>query len=174
MNIIEIKDMILAALAAAGSAIAGALGGWDAALSTLLILMAIDYVTGVLVAAVWHKSGKTDSGGVSSTAGAKGLLRKGVTLLMVLLGATLDRVLGIDYVRTAVCLFYIANEGISILENTAIMGVPYPKFVENMLDAMKKENDNPGHLTDEGEKADYEVKTPELPDDKEDADHEAG
>ena len=134
----EMKDVILAALAAAGSAIAGALGGWDAALSTLLILMAIDYVTGVLVAAVWHRSGKTDSGGVSSAAGFKGLLRKAVTLLVVWLGAMMDRALGVDYVRTAVCLFYIANEGLSILENTAIMGVPYPAFVEKMLDVMRR------------------------------------
>lgn len=141
---IEIKDMVLAALAAVGSAIAGALGGWDSALSTLLILMAIDYVTGVLVAAVWHKSSKTATGGVSSAAGFKGLLRKMVILLVVWLGAEMDKVLGIDYVRTAVCLFYIANEGLSVLENTAIMGVPYPKFVKDMLDALRKK-------TDEGE-----------------------
>ena len=141
---IEIKDMVLAALAAVGSAIAGALGGWDAALSTLLILMAVDYVTGVLVAAVWHKSAKTDSGGVSSAAGFKGLLRKAVILLMVLLGAMMDRTMGIDYVRTAVCLFYVANEGLSILENTAIMGVPYPAFVKNMLDALRKKTDEGG------------------------------
>lgn len=134
----EIKVTALAALAAAGSALAGALGGWDAALSTLLVLMALDYITGVLVAAVWHKSGKTDSGGVSSAAGFKGLLRKAVTLLMVFLGAQMDKTLGIDYVRTAVCLFYIANEGLSILENTAIMGVPYPAFIRNMLDVLRQ------------------------------------
>lgn len=134
----EIKVTALAALAAAGSALAGALGGWDAALSTLLVLMALDYITGVLVAAVWHKSGKTDSGGVSSAAGFKGLLRKAVTLLMVFLGALMDRALGVDYVRTAVCLFYIANEGLSILENTAIMGVPYPAFIRNMLDVLRQ------------------------------------
>ena len=138
---IEIKDMILAALAAVGSAIAGALGGWDSALSTLLILMAIDYVTGVLVAAVWHKSAKTTTGGVSSAAGFKGLLRKMVILLVVWLGAEMDKVLGIDYVRTAARLFYIANEGLSVLENTAIMGVPYPAFVKNMLDALRKKTD---------------------------------
>ena len=57
---------------------------------------------------------------------------------MVWLGAMMDRALGVDYVRTAVCLFYIANEGLSILENTAIMGVPYPAFVENMLDVMRR------------------------------------
>lgn len=144
MNIIEIKDMILAALAVIGSAVAKALGGWDGALQALLVLMALDYITGVLVAAVWHKSGKTDSGGVSSAAGFKGLLRKAVMLLVVFLAAQMDKTLGIDYVRTAACLFYIANEGLSILENTAIMGVPYPAFIRNMLDAMKKENDEGG------------------------------
>lgn len=168
MNIIEIKDMILAALAAAGSAIAGALGGWDAALSTLLILMAIDYVTGVLVAAVWHKSGKTDSGGVSSAAGFKGLLRKAVMLLVVFLAAQMDKTLGIDYVRTAACLFYIANEGLSILENTAIMGVPYPAFIRNMLDALRKKTDE-GEEEPEAVPVDKPVILPD--DDKEDAGH---
>lgn len=160
---IEIKDGIIAVVATIGSAIAGALGGWDSALSTLLVLMAIDYITGVLVAAVWHKSGKSETGGVSSAAGAKGLLRKMVILLVVLLGATLDRVLGIDYVRTAVCLFYIANEGLSILENTAIMGVPYPSFIRNMLDVMRQKADDgdsaptPETDTDElSQEADYE------------------
>ena len=142
---IDNKDMILGVLSAAGAAVAGALGGWDTALTVLLCCMGIDYVTGVLVAAVWHRSGKTDSGGVSSAAGFKGLLRKGVTLLMVLLGALLDQALGIDYARTAVCLFYIANEGISILENTAAMGVPYPGFIKNMLDAMSKDGEEGGH-----------------------------
>lgn len=142
---IDNKDMILGALSAAGAAVAGALGGWDTALTVLLCCMGIDYVTGVLVAAVWHRSGKSDSGGVSSAAGFKGLLRKGVTLLMVLLGALLDQALGIDYARTAVCLFYIANEGISILENTAAMGVPYPGFIKNMLDAMSKDGEEGGH-----------------------------
>ena len=144
-NIIEIKDIVLAAVAAIGSAIAKALGGWDGALQALLVIMAIDYITGVLVAAVWHKSGKTDSGGVSSEAGFKGLLRKAVMLLVVFLAAQMDKTLGIDYVRTAVCLFYIANEGLSILENTAIMGVPYPAFIRNMLDALRKKNDEGGH-----------------------------
>lgn len=165
---IEIKDMILAALAAVGSAIAGALGGWDSALSTLLILMAIDYITGVLVAAVWHKSAKTPTGGVSSAAGFKGLLRKMVILLVVWLGAEMDKVLGIDYVRTAVCLFYIANEGLSVLENTAIMGVPYPAFVKNMLDALRKKTDE-GKEEPEAVPADKPVILPD--DDKEDADH---
>ena len=131
-------------LSAIAGAVAGLYGGWSATLSILVAVMCIDYVTGVLVAAVWHKSSKTATGGVSSAAGFKGLLRKMVILLVVWLGAEMDKVLGIDYVRTAVCLFYVANEGLSVLENTAIMGVPYPKFVKDMLDALRKK-------TDEGE-----------------------
>lgn len=140
----ELKNTVLAALCAAGAWVASALGGWDGALAALLALMAVDYVTGLLVALVWHKSTKTDSGAASSAAGFKGLLRKCVMLLVVFLAARMDKVLGVDYVRTAVCLFYLANEGLSILENTAVMGVPYPKFVRDMLDVMRKRNDDGG------------------------------
>lgn len=137
----EIKDMVLMALAAVGAWIASALGGWDGALAVLVTLIAVDYITGLLVALVWHKSTKTESGAASSTAGFKGLLRKAVMLLVVFVAAQMDKVLNINYVRTAVCMFYIANEGLSILENTAIMGVKYPQFVKNMLDVMMRRSD---------------------------------
>ena len=139
------RDWILAALAAVGAAVAKALGGWDTALALLLCFMAADYATGLLVALVWHKSNKTASGAASSAAGFKGLLRKAVQLLVVFLAAQMDRVLQLDYVRTAACLFYVANEGLSILENTAVMGVPYPAFVRGMLDVMREKNNGEAH-----------------------------
>lgn len=138
MNAMQIKNAAIGVLAVIGSAVAEALGGWDMALQVLIGFMVIDYATGWLVAAVWHKSGKSKSGALSSDAGFKGLVKKCVVLAVVWMGAMLDRVTGGNVVRTAVCMFFIANEGLSILENTAIMGVPYPAFVKNMLDAMKQ------------------------------------
>lgn len=141
MNAIQIKNAVLGVGAVIGSAIARALGGWDMALKVLVCFMVLDYATGWLVAALWHKSGKSSTGALSSDAGFRGLVKKGVMLALVWMGALLDQATGNDFVRTAVCMFFIANEGLSILENTAVMGVPYPAFIKNMLDAMRQAAD---------------------------------
>lgn len=141
MNALHIKNTVLAVLAAAGSAIAQALGGWDVALKVLICFMALDYATGWLVAAIWHKSGKSKTGALESNASYKGLVRKGVMLCLVWMAALLDQATGSDFARDAVCMFFIANEGLSILENTAVMGVPYPAFIKNMLDAIHQASD---------------------------------
>ena len=103
--------------------------------------LALDYVTGWLVAAVWHKSAKSRTGALDSKASYKGLVKKGVMLSLVWMAALLDQATHSDFVRDAVCLFFIANEGLSVLENTAVMGVPYPAFVKNMLDALHQTGD---------------------------------
>lgn len=150
---VQMKNVVLGVLATAGSVIAQALGGWDMALKVLIRFMILDYATGWLVAAVWKKSSKSETGALNSNAGFKGLVKKGIIVALVWMATMLDRVTGSDFVRTAVCLFFIANEGLSILENTAIMGVPYPSFVKNMLDAMKDQSNTAGgHATDEEEK----------------------
>ncbi len=87
MNAVQIKNSVLAALAAAGAFVSHELGGWDAAMKVLVALMAADYITGVLIAAVWKKSSKSDSGTLDSKAGFKGLLKKGMILLLVWLGS---------------------------------------------------------------------------------------
>lgn len=136
-----VKNGVLAALAALGSWIANALGGWDTAMILLVALMMADYITGVLVAAVWHRSNKSANGGLDSKAGFKGLLKKGVILLLVWIGVLLDKALGAAYVRTAVILFFIGNEGLSLLENLGLMGVPYPAFLQRTLEALKEDGD---------------------------------
>lgn len=141
-HVVPIKNVVLAALATAGTFIANGLGGWDAALMVLIYFMAADYLTGFLVAAVFKRSPKSAAGALESRAGFKGLVRKGVVLLFVFLAALLDKLAGADYIRTAVCLFFIGNEGLSILENTALMGVPYPAFIKNALEAMKDKGDS--------------------------------
>ncbi|MBR3753451.1 MAG: phage holin family protein [Ruminiclostridium sp.] len=137
-----LKNGILAVFAAVGSWIANALGGWDAAMVLLVAFMATDYVTGVLVAAVWHRSPKSQSGALDSKAGFKGLCKKGVILLLVWVGCLLDSALGTTYVRMAVILFFIGNEGLSLLENLGLMGVPYPEFLKRTLEALKDQGDH--------------------------------
>lgn len=141
MNALHMKNAVLAVLAMIGSTVAQALGGWDMALRVLIGFMILDYATGWLIAAVWHKSGKSETGALSSYAGFKGLIKKCMILALVWMAQLLDLATGNDFVRDTVCLFFTANEGLSILENTAIMGVPYPAFIKNMLDAMREAAD---------------------------------
>ena len=141
MNATQIKDAILAVLAAAGAFLANALGGWDALLKLLIALMAADYITGLAVAAIWHKSNKSDSGALDSKAGFRGLVKKCAILLLVYIGVLLDSAVGAHYVRSAVCLFFIGNEGLSLLENIGLMGVEYPEFMKNMLEALRDKGD---------------------------------
>lgn len=138
---VHIKNAICGALAVAGGAATSLLGGWDITLQVLLCCMAVDYITGLIVAGVFHNSGKSATGALESRAGFKGLVRKCAVLLLVFLAALLDTYTGHSFVRPAVCLFFIANEGLSILENIGLMGVPYPAFLKNMLEALKKQGD---------------------------------
>lgn len=141
MDYNAVKNGVLAALAAVGSWIANALGGWDASMQVLVALMVADYLTGVLVAAVWHKSNKSSSGTLNSVAGFKGILKKCMILLLVWIGVLLDDATGANYIRMAVILFFIGNEGISLLENLGLMGVPFPAFLRRALEALRDQGD---------------------------------
>ncbi|MEG1593292.1 MAG: phage holin family protein [Pseudoflavonifractor sp.] len=140
-NAVHIKNGVLAAIAAVGTFVAHALGGWDAALKILVALMAADYITGVLVAGLWKKSNKSASGTLDSRAGFKGLCKKGVILGMVWIASLLDVAMGANYVRTAVVLFFVGNEGLSLLENMGLMGVPFPTFFKKALEALRDKGD---------------------------------
>lgn len=136
------KQLALAALAAVGSVAAQSLGGWDAALQTFLCCMVVDYVSGTVVAGVFQHSRKSESGALDSRAGFRGLCKKGAELLLVLVAAQLDQILsGGAYARTAVLLFLTTNEGLSILENLGLMGVPYPAFLRSALEVLQKQGD---------------------------------
>ena len=136
------KNTICAILGIVGSFLASLFGGWDAALITLLIFMVIDYGSGLVVAGVFHASSKTETGALESKAGWKGLCRKGMTLLIVLIATRLDLVIGTTYIRDAVCIAYIANETISIIENAGLMGVPIPAVITNAIEVLKKKGDS--------------------------------
>ena len=132
------KIKILSLLGCAGSVIASLFGGWDAALVTLLIFMGIDYLTGLIVAGVFHQSPKSEGGALESRAGWKGLCRKGVTLLIVLVGCRLDVVMGSNFIRDAVVIAFIANETLSIIENAGLMGIPIPAVITKAIEVLKK------------------------------------
>ena len=124
-----------------GSAVASAFGGWDAGLITLVLFMAIDYISGLLVAGVFKNSEKTDTGALESRAGVKGLCRKGMMLLFVLIGYRLDIMIGKDYIRDAMIIGFVTNEVISIVENAGLMGVKLPPIVVSAIDLLKKKSD---------------------------------
>lgn len=140
-EVIGMKQTICTAVGLAGSIIANLFGGWDDALTTLLILMVIDYVSGLIVAGVFKKSPKTDTGALESKAGWKGLCRKCMTLVFVLIAYRLDLTIGTDYIRDAVIIAFIANETISLVENAGLMGVPLPAVITKAIDILQKKTE---------------------------------
>jgi toxin secretion/phage lysis holin len=134
----KMKEGIFTVIGVVGSVIASLFGGWDAAIVTLLIFMGIDYLTGLIVAGVFHNSEKTEDGTLESRAGWKGLCRKGVTLLIVLVACRLDLVMGSEFIRDAVVIAFICNETLSIVENAGLMGVPIPAAIVKAVEVLKK------------------------------------
>ena len=121
-----------------GAWIAGAFGGWNTALAALVVCMGVDYVSGSLVALVFHNSRKSESGSYNSAYGLKGLCKKGLMLLFVLVAVQMDRLIGADYVRDAVCIGFCSNEIISIVENLGLAGIPMPAIVTKALEQLQK------------------------------------
>ena len=137
----QIQLVFFGAVGAIGGAFASFFGGWDAALTTLLIFMGIDYLTGLIVAGVFHKSQKTKTGSLESRAGWKGLCRKGVTLLIVLVACRLDLLTGSTFIRDAVVIAFVVNETLSIIENAGLMGVPIPSVIVKAIEVLKKRSE---------------------------------
>lgn len=137
----EFKTVFCTVVGLIGGVVAAAFGGWNAAMMTLIALMAVDYLTGLMVAGIFRKSPKSESGALESKAGWKGLCRKGVTLLVVLVAAQLDRAIGTGFIRDAAVIGYIANETLSIIENAGLMGVPVPNAVKKGIELLKKKED---------------------------------
>lgn len=129
------------------------LGGWDKWLETLIIFMVSDYITGMVLAAVWHRSPKTEDGALDSRAGYKGLIKKCGILLAVLVAYRFDLLLGMNVARNATVVGFIINETVSIMENLGLMGVPFPEPIQeaisllsgqykSMLSKMRKDKDD--------------------------------
>lgn len=138
---LKIKDRICVGIGIAGGLLASLFGGWDGALVTLLLFMGIDYLSGMVVAGVFHRSAKSNSGALESRAGWKGLCKKGMTLLFVLIAHRLDLAIGVSYIRDAVIIGFIANELISITENAGLMGLPLPAVLVKAIDILTETAD---------------------------------
>ena len=135
----NMKYKIFTVIALLGSTAAELFGGWDTALKTLLIFMVLDWLTGgIILPAVFRKSPKSPNGALESRAGWKGLCRKGVTLLFVLIAYRLDLALDVNYIRNAVIIGFMANELISITENAGLMGIPLPTVIQNAIEVLTR------------------------------------
>ncbi len=135
-----LKEIICTLIGLAGSIISVALGGWDKDLTTLIIFMGVDFVLGLSIASIWKRSGKSKTGALNSISAWQGLMRKGASLLVILIAYRLDVTLNVSYIRTAVIIAFIANEGISIIENLGIMGIPFPQIITKAIDVLKNKD----------------------------------
>ena len=125
------------AIGVIGSVISGFFGGWNQACQTLVIFMGIDYISGITVAGIFKRSSKTESGALSSKYCWEGLAKKIMTLIFVGIGYQVDLLIGTTYIKDCICISFIANELISIIENAGLMGIPIPKVLSNAVDVLK-------------------------------------
>ena len=137
-----IKIFILSGVACVGAAIASLFGGWNGAMTTLVILMLIDYITGIIVAGVFHNSPKCSGGALSSAVGFKGICRKFVILLIVVVACRVDLLLETNIIRDATCIGFCANELVSITENAGLMGIPLPRKLVEAIEVLRGDNDH--------------------------------
>ena len=136
-------DKIIKIIAGVAGAIAGLFGEWTTMLTILVVLMATDYISGWIVA--WcGRSPKTEGGGLSSKVGFIGIAKKGFIMILVLLATMLDRAIGNNtYIfQSSLVLYYIANEGLSILENAALLGVKFPGKLKKALEALREQQED--------------------------------
>lgn len=132
--------MICGALGVIGGSIAGMLGGWDMALEALVVCMIVDFISGFIVASVFHNSPKTETGTTASAVSREGLVRKGMMLAFVLIGYELERMTGSGFIRESIIYGFIVNELLSITENAGLMGLPLPAAIANAIDILKEKS----------------------------------
>ena len=130
-------DVLRIAAAGIGGIATYIWGPWDALIIALVAMVAIDYITGIIKAAMQGK--------LSSLVGFKGLLKKVAIFLLVAVGGMVDKIIPAtnEAVRNAVIFFYIANEGLSILENAGELGLPLPAALKKSLEKMKDKETGP-------------------------------
>lgn len=134
-------NVLYSLVGAIGGFVAMAFGGWSDALITLIVFMALDYVTGLIVAGIFKKSKKSENGALESRVGFKGLCRKGVALMIVLVAVRLDIIMHTTYIKDAVIIAFVVNESISIIENAGLMGIPIPPVIAKAIDVLRNESE---------------------------------
>ena len=134
--LINLKNFLIGVLSIIGGWILSMIGGWDMALQVLVIVIVMDYITGLTAA--WFEQK------LNSKVGFRGIVKKILLFVPVVLVYWLDQVLGTDYLRNMAILFYIANEGLSILENLGRANIPIPEFIKKALEVLRKQNGEEG------------------------------
>lgn len=135
------KETVCTAIGLIGSLVTSLIGGWDVPMKALVICMIIDYISGLMVAGIFHKSRKSDNGALNSSIGMKGLCKKCMVLFWVIVMAQVGKVTNMEYLRNAVIIGFIANEFISIAENSKLMGIPLPKPIFNAIDVLTERSE---------------------------------
>lgn len=132
------KYIALTFMGTLGSLFSYLFGGFDDLMIALIVLMVIDFLSGLILAIVFKKSKKTASGRLSSEAGIRGLAKKIFILFLVAMAQQLDIVLTVSFVRDGAIIAFISMEGISILENSTLAGLKVPKVIKNILEVLNK------------------------------------
>lgn len=135
------KETLCTAFGLTGACFTYFIGGADTIIKVLGIIMAVDYITGLLIAVVFHKSPKTMTGGANSMVGFKGICKKFVMICIVGVANQLDIALGMDIIRAGVGYAFMANETISVIENAGIMGIPVPPILTKAIDILNKKEE---------------------------------
>lgn len=134
----KVKQVISLVIGALTTGILKVIGEPTQDLKILLLLMVIDLIVGFTVSAVWHKSNKTKSGKVSSKAMFKGIVKKILTLVLVVVAYQIDILLSYDVIRHVAIIGFIVQEIISIIENIAITGIKAPDIITKALDVLER------------------------------------
>lgn len=125
----------------AGAVISYLFGAWSTDLVTLLIMMAADWVSGMVVAGVFKNSNKTENGSLNSSVGIKGLWKKAMMLIIVLVSQRMDLTMGTDCIRNGAIVALVVNEAISIIENLGLMGVRVPEPLTKAIEVLAKDKE---------------------------------
>ena len=137
----------IAAISVASGVVAGIIsaliGGWDLALETLAIIMLLDYLTGLIVAGVFHKSPKSEGGALESKAAFKGLVKKALIVVIVVAFHQADKLTGKSFFRDGACWAFFIAELISVVENVGLV-YPLPTFVTKCLDWFREKGEKLG------------------------------
>ena len=131
------REMFYTIMLTIGSALSYFIGGVDTMFVVLCVFLAVDYISGIIVACVFKNSTKTESGKVNSMVSFKGLCKKVFVVILVGVAHLLDVVLDTNFIRGGVVVAFISNETISIIENAGLMGIPIPAPLRKAIDILQ-------------------------------------
>lgn len=140
MNGHSIKIVILASIGAVGGYINMMFSKHNGAILSLIVFMSVDYVIGIIAACVFKKSKKSANGGLNSSIGWRGLCKKVISLLLVLMSERIDLLMQTSIIQEGITFAFIANELLSIVENAGMIGIPIPKVLVNAVDVLQNKN----------------------------------